>query len=311
RPELRGYFADEVAELRRRYGDFLLVNTNFGLVNHFVDKLSGASPLPEALQRPEDRAFADGLVAHRRALFERFTEMVASLADAQPKRTIVVRPHPVENPAIWNRIASRHANVHAINEGNVIPWLLASKLLIQNGCTTGVEAFVLGVPAIAYQPVVSERFDSDLPNALSLRAFDLAQLHAQIESALEGQPARDAGERAALARRHLAALDGPLASDRIVDVLAELYPPGTALVRARPVRFAAAWLHAEGRALVKRVRAKIPGNRNSQDFQRHRFPGVSLASLCERSARMSRLLQRFAGVRITQRTDSIFEIRGG
>ena len=40
RPEVRGYFAPEVEALKRRYGDFILVNTNFSFVNNFVPALN-------------------------------------------------------------------------------------------------------------------------------------------------------------------------------------------------------------------------------------------------------------------------------
>ncbi len=311
RPELRGYFDEDVAALRRRYGDFVLINTNFGLVNHYVEKMSGALPMPPGSHHPEDFEAARGWVSHRQELFGHFRKMVASLADSRPKLTVVVRPHPVENPAIWNQIAARYTNVHALNEGNVLPWLLASKLLIQNSCTTGVEAFVLGVPSIAYQSAISEQFDSDLPNALSVRAFDLDQLHAQIDTVLEGKALPEGEDRRKRAHQHLASLEGPLASDRIVDVLIDRYPPGALLARPQPLRFAAAWLHSESRALVKRARARIPGNRNSAAYQRHRFPGVTLADLRERAARMARLLNRFDAVHIQQRTEDTFEIRPG
>jgi hypothetical protein len=273
--------------------------------------MSGALPLPPGSHRPEDLEVARNVVAHRRELFEHFKQMVTSLAESRPKLTVVVRPHPVENPAVWNQIAALHTNVHALNEGNVLPWLLASKLLIQNSCTTGVEAFVLGVPSIAYQSAVSERFDSDLPNALSARAFDLDQLHAHIDAVLDGKALPEGEDRRKRAHQHLASLEGPLASDRIVDILADRYPPGVLLARPQPLRHAAAWLHSEARALVKRARAQIPGNRNSADYQRHRFPGVTLEDLRERAARMANLLNRFDAVQIEQRAEDTFEIRPG
>ena len=53
RPELRGYFDEDVAALRRRFGDFLLVNTNFALVNHYVESMSGVPPLAPGSHSPE------------------------------------------------------------------------------------------------------------------------------------------------------------------------------------------------------------------------------------------------------------------
>ena len=40
RPELAGYFSGEVAQIRERYGQFALINTNFAMVNHFIANLN-------------------------------------------------------------------------------------------------------------------------------------------------------------------------------------------------------------------------------------------------------------------------------
>jgi len=40
RPELRGFFAEEAAALRDRFGRFILINTNFGVLNHFFPNLT-------------------------------------------------------------------------------------------------------------------------------------------------------------------------------------------------------------------------------------------------------------------------------
>lgn len=308
RPELRGYFDAEVASLRRRFGAFLLVNTNFGLVNHYVRSMSRSLPLPPGEHDAGDLEIAEGLLAHRGALFEHFRRMVASLARAHPKLTVVVRPHPVENHAPWEEIAAAHPNAHVVQEGGVLPWLLATKALIHNGCTTGVEARLLGVPAIAYQPVIAERFDNELPNSLGARAYDLDQLHARVTEALAGRGGAPDRDRKQL-ERHLAGLTGPLASDRIVDVLAERHPAGSRLPRPGLAQLASVWLRSEWRAANKRARALLPDNRNSADYQRHRFPGVTLDDLRERSARLAALLGRFEGVELRQRAGDVFEVR--
>ena len=140
---------------------------------------------------------------------------------------------------------------------------------------------------------------------------DVDQLHAQIDAVLEGKPLPEGEDRRRRAHQHLASLEGPLASNRIVDVLADLDPPGGSLARPHPLRLAAARLHSEARAFVKQARARIPGNRNSADYQRHRFPGVTLEDLRERAARLAKLLNRFDEVQIQRRAEDIFEIRSG
>ena len=50
RPEIHGYFAQEAEDLRTAYGDFILINTNFGEVNAFYP--SQNLFLPPAFSRP-------------------------------------------------------------------------------------------------------------------------------------------------------------------------------------------------------------------------------------------------------------------
>lgn len=308
RPELRAYFDEEAKTHRARHGDFLLVNTNFGLVNHYVDAMSGAPPLPPGESTSEERDVAQALVAYRSEMFARFQEMVAALAKAFPDLAIVVRPHPVEKHAAWEAIARSFPNVAVEQKGNVLPWLLAARALVHSGCTTGVEAYALGVPAVAYEPLSGARFDSELPNALSRRVRDLGALERELRAVLEGAPSESDGDRAARAAHHMASLTGKLACDRILDVLDELYASGAGLAPARPIARAAAWLHCEGRAAYKRLRSLAPGNRNSADYHRHRFPGVTEASLRASAAKFAGLLGRFAGVELRERSLDVFDV---
>ena len=62
-------------------------------------------------------------------------------------------------------------NVHVISEGSVIPWLIASKFVIHNGCTTAIESFLLEKHVISYRPYVDALYDLDVPNKISLQVF--------------------------------------------------------------------------------------------------------------------------------------------
>ena len=94
--------------------------------------------------------------------------------------------------------------------GSVTPWLIAAKGVIANGCTTMVEAAVLDTPAVAYQPVVSEEFDDDLPNALSHRVFSIEELCDRADKIAGGTlgPVEYTVRRKIL-DQHIAAIDGP------------------------------------------------------------------------------------------------------
>lgn len=308
RPELRALLAEPARQLRERFGEFVLVNTNFGAVNHFVPSL-GWLNRPENAQLALPEGYLGELAAHRLALFEQFQQMLPALARALPKRAIVLRPHPVEDHASWLRVAQGLPNVHVVHEGNVLPWLMAASVLIHNGCTTSIEAFVLGRAAIAYRPAVSESHDRYLPNALGYSVGTLPELIARVREITEaglGAPADPAQH--ALRAQHLSAQDGPLASDRIVDALVQHIAAGEMSPARRWRARAAAVLQTERRALKKRRQGLRRGNENHPDYQRHRYPGVTPAELEARIAELGRVLGRFGKLSARPRGPQLYEI---
>ena len=187
RPELHAYYDSEVEKIRETFGDFILVNTNFNHINAFTPVQNLFQPVKKPGQIPEfgraargmSREYAEGLRDHKQSIFKDFQNMIPALAKAFPDYTIVVRPHPTENHDAYQKIAAPLSRVKVTNEGNVVPWLMATKAVIHNGCTTGVEAYVMDVPAISYRPSVNEDYDDGfyrLPNKISHQSFDFEQL---------------------------------------------------------------------------------------------------------------------------------------
>ena len=311
RPELRPFFNVDAERLRQRFGRFILINTNFSRLNHYF---SGQSRQRRALESGPPVSGVDlgrGLAAHKASLYERFLEMVPAVAAACPDHTVIVRPHPSEKQETWRDVTRGCANVEVVHEGNVVPWLLASEVMIHNGCQTAVEAYVLGAAAIAYQPVTSEDFDLQLPNLLSHRAFEqtslLEMLCAQLRGSLERSPAEIAKQEE-LIDQYVAARSGRFASERIVATLAAFaVDPG--LGEAPPLRSRGpAQAVAHGRGLLQRIEAYWPGHHNNRVFLRHMFPDVSLASVQERIATYGDLLGRFGAVQARQRHPNVFAI---
>jgi surface carbohydrate biosynthesis protein len=318
RPDARHYFDDEVAEIRERFGEFVLINTNFGYVNSFASKLNlirepkTAGGEPELSENARDMHphFARGVAAHKQALFEHFRALIPMLADALPRHSIVVRPHPSEDHGVWRDAAGDHGNVHVVNQKSVIPWLIATSALVHNGCTTAVEATVLGRPAIAYRPVSAEGFDCELPNSLSHEAFDREELLSKLRAVLAGELGlrSDSGQRARL-ERHIAALEGPLASDRIVDALCVAGYRNRHFPRPPLPQYLGTRLLVDGRTLSKRLKGLRTGHRNTREFHDHRFPGTSVGDLGQRIQRFGKQLGRFGKLRLTQRSDHIYCIQ--
>ncbi len=204
RPELRSFYEPEAAEIRKTYGRFILVNTNFNHVNAFFPAQNLFRPPSNEEEGPQfgkaavgmSLEFAEGLRDHKQAIFEAFKKLIPILDQTYPEHTIIVRPHPTENQQVYMDIAKDCQRVKVTNEGNVVPWLMSTDVVVHNGCTTGVEAYMMGVPAISYRARIDETYDMGfyrLPNLISHQCFDLDQLQVTLKKIFTGSLAQPDG----------------------------------------------------------------------------------------------------------------------
>jgi len=317
RPELRGIFQDKADALRARYGNFILINTNFSFVNNFVSGLnliqrdcSGNFMRISRAGSGLNREFAEGQAGHQQAIYDAFRKLLPKLGEWFPETTFILRPHPSENHEIWRRVISGLDNIRIIHEGNVVPWLMACQCLLHNGCTTAVEATVLGTPAISYQPVTSAIYDYHLPNSLSYRACNQEQVRACLTEVIDGK----AGfvtqqDRQKVFARHLASMSGPFAADRIVDVLVEAgYVNNQPRKRNFP-GFAYGWLGMQGRAMIQRLIMLQPNHRTNMKHQKHQFPHISVEEINSRIRNFGERLKRFSDIHAEMISPYIFRIK--
>jgi surface carbohydrate biosynthesis protein len=321
RPELHAFYAEEVRGIRDRYGEYLLVNTNFNHVNAFFPAQNLFKPAKHPGEAPQfgkagvgmTRPFAEALRDQKTALFESFQTLIPELSRAFPGLAIIVRPHPTEGQEVYRRLASGIRNIHVTNEGNVVPWLLGAKALVHNGCTTGVEAFVMRIPAFSFRPSVSEAIDDTfyvLPHGLSHQCFAAEELIDRIQQVLKGDIGAAAGaEREALVKRYLTGQVGALACERMMDVL-EAVAEKSQIPPAPPwPKRISGILMAQGRVFAKRVKSYFPGSHAPPEFHRHRYPGISLGELSRRIRRFQEILEDETPVSIEAITPHIFRIR--
>ena len=321
RPEMRAFYQKEVENLRETHGDFILINTNFNHVNAFYPIRNLFQPATKPGEKPKfgraakgmTREFAEGFQQHKQALFENFKQLIPALDREFPDYTIIVRPHPVEKHDIYKEIAGQCTRVRVTNEGNGGPWLMATKALVHNGCTTGVEAYVIGVPTVSYRATVNEYYDQGfyrLPNTLSYQCFEFEELRETLKSILAGQLKAAGGvERKELIDHHLAALDGPLACERIVDVLAQIAVGRSGEVPKPTLgdRFKG-WFRASKRTLKKKYKSRFSDSHNRPEFLKHRYPGISLEEVRLRLSQFQQVLNDRTELKIEQIDDQIFRI---
>jgi surface carbohydrate biosynthesis protein len=320
RSEIRTYYEKDAEALRRVYGDFILVNTNFNHVNAFGPDINLFMPVKKPdkkarfgrAARGMSREYAKGLWEHKHAVFAHFKDLIPALERAFPRHTIVVRPHPTEDHQVYDDIAARCRHVQVTNEGNVVPWLMAAKALVHNGCTTAVEAYVMNVPAISYRASINEDYDNGfyrLPNGLSHECFDFEELRKTLEKILSGELGipRGAGCQP-LIDRYLEAQDGPLACERMVSVLETMsdVPAGHGMQSVSA--WLQRWILAKGLNLARHVKSRLPGSHNRPEYQLHRYPALPLEDVRNRIARFQELLGYKKEFRVEPVSDVMFRI---
>ena len=157
RPELRSIYDQDVADIKKRHGDFILINSNLGFTNtekgdveEIIRNLVKMGKVdlsdPRQVKHLEEGRLMEE--ANRAALLE----FLPRLRQQFPDVKIILRPHPSERMDRWHEWVGHIPNLDIVREGPAIPWIIASRLLIHTNCTTGVEAIALDKPALCIVP---------------------------------------------------------------------------------------------------------------------------------------------------------------
>ena len=165
-------YKDEIKKIKSRFGNFILINTNFGLTNSFMGDASKNFQIsvnagaydPNNYESVQD--YKD-LVNWEIECAEGVYSIVQNLKNILPEMNIIIRPHPGE---ILENVVSKYSNiknVFVIREGSHTPWTLASEFIIHPSCTTGLEALIGNKLAISYIPRKNWYSDQVLSNKVN------------------------------------------------------------------------------------------------------------------------------------------------
>ncbi|MBT3331789.1 MAG: hypothetical protein HOK21_15830 [Rhodospirillaceae bacterium] len=295
RPEFRAIFADEAKAHQSQHGRYLLINTNFSRFNHFLgqDFWIKAQRQRGGIKTAADQAAVQHWIDFIGKIFHGFAHALPDLSRAFPDHTIILRPHPSEDHGAWGEAAAGLGNVQVLHHGNVIPWILGADCVLQNSCTTGVEAHVLGVPVAAYRPATDAVVDSHLPNLLSRNAYSPDELIETVSALMTGRmgPPDDVGDKAG---HYLAAATGSLAADRIADELAALDGPKAGFAQDPLPRIGRLGTRV-ATALRPRIRRLVRGGR-AADYANQKFPGMDVDEVRGVLAQLQSVSGRFSDV---------------
>jgi len=278
--EFSAFYQREVNQLQARYGQFILVVSNWGFSH--LDKQEGFDP---------DNIYSGYPHTFVRAAF---ISLIKTLAKASPKHTIVVRPHPSDIPEYWmTKKQEFPSNVKVIYEGSISPWVYAAAAVIHNNCTTGVEAWVGRTPVISYSPEIEGIADWNqytMPvNYLGRVCHDESAVVACVEASLFETTTPDRSNSDPQIKRFLYIDDHQSATEKIIAHLKNINVP------VEPYRVS----HYN---LWRKIRTQISASKwRTRDFlglsgmytrayTLHKNPGIEQAELQDFFDRMTKII---------------------
>ncbi len=302
RPEFAESHAEDVAGIRAEFGPYILINTNLGFTNsgkgtteQMVRKLERGGKFDR--RKPADAAFLAEHLRLEEASWTGINDLLRRLPEAFPGRKIILRPHPSENAETWLRAIRGLKSVDLVRRGSAVPWILGSDALVHAYCTTGVEAFALGKPAICFQPVGSPVLANYLSPRVNFPAETVDAVVAKLVEVFAATQERFAypDEFHRMYDRSFAAQTGPFAAERIAESLVRRF--GLASDHSGDC---AAWQRRRG--YTRRIRTKAHNVRL--------MPEITAAEISGRLARFDRALGTTWPVNVEPCGDRTFHLHG-
>lgn len=230
RSQFRGVYDDVKNDLKARYGKFILIPSNFAGYIH----ARGSNFTIEQAKRygniktKEDEQTLKARLDYKQENLHQYLEAIRELSERFSEHTIIIRPHPADNHNYWKEKTESIPNVKVIYEGKITPWLMAAEVVIHHGCTTGLESYLLKVPCIAYLPCRNPKFDGGISNTVSLKAYSQDELISLVTEIIEHkvsyQDIFNDKEKKEYLTKHLEALEGELATEKIIRSFEQISP---------------------------------------------------------------------------------------
>lgn len=277
REPFHGLYEKERRRIFADHGRFILFNSNFGTVVH-----ARRGDFVERQQSRHEKHYA-GAIAYLKQIeteggrnLDAFIDMLPRLREWFPSHKLIVRPHPSEDHAFWREAVGRTPGVEIHGAGIATPWILASELLVHHGCTTGIEAGLLGKPHVMYAPHPDHHHDTDIMATFAPIVQDLDALRAVAGDILGGADLHQKPRRSL--EKYYASLVGPLVSEKIVDEFDKLPSARGGLPSFLPaLRFAPRHLVAQ----------HWPRSEQARAYARQKWYGTSLDDVREKLSVMA------------------------
>jgi len=228
RPEFKVLYVSEERKICKKWGKYILINTNFvpGNFNRLYDcsyvesrehqflTIIGRNPTEE------ERDFLFREEKYYKELFNQYVDMIREISVKFSNVEFILRPHPSEDIINWRQALKGLDNVHVIFKGNAADWILGALAVIHTGCTTGIESWVLGKVVIAYNPSTKEGIEPPLPNKFGVKITDVDELYKVLVNIIKGNfNLKMNKKQLKIAKSYIESIAGDYSVTRFLDAL--------------------------------------------------------------------------------------------
>ncbi len=273
-------YTEEVKKISEQLGPYILIPANFSPAHH-VDPINFSLKkrgIEGAVNSRKKLTFKEDRFLYRQKILNKFFDLIPAIAEQFGDRTILLRPHPNDNMKVWDEIKKKWPkNVKVIHRGGISPWIIASDILVHNSCTSGVEAYAMEKPAIAYTPYTNNHFDQNIPNPLSQQKSSIAEVLELIEENLHKRGLGREDEKTELYNYHITNDRSVLSGDRMLDALEQLDLPECEF------SFRNYGIRHRTRVLARKIRRRLGDFTGKHEFsyayRKQKNPGMSLVEI--------------------------------
>jgi len=226
--KFRVVYEAEAGLLRKKFGKFLLVNTNFGGTSNpfkrgqdVTEKFIKSGYITDTSLIETRRRFTDYKI-------EQMTKLqleIEKIVDAGIFDRVVIRPHPTENQEVWREWIPNN-KVEVWYEGSANTWMLAAHSVLHTGCTTGIEGLLLDIPIFSFctEPEseflnIADDISMQVNSAKELLSY-IEQLDIEYKTSFE----RLFATKRQLIKPYIQNISGLYSSDLIMDKLDSVTP---------------------------------------------------------------------------------------
>ena len=166
------FYAEEIKKIKNYYGDFFLLVTKFGKIN-FVKRKNiidyYTSHLTKGYLNTEKlKEICKRSIKHEEKNFVNFINFIKLFNASLENKKLLILVHPTEDLKIYEDIVGDMKNVDiASGEYSSNSWILSSDLIIQNNCTTALEAYLMGIKPIQLNFFQDKEVEYPIPNKIS------------------------------------------------------------------------------------------------------------------------------------------------